>query len=81
MNINKAISYNIITRLINNVRHCSKIISMLQMALILNMYKLLISLIYTGNAFHNFTPQTDIHIAFKFVREYLTINVFLLRVL
>ena len=51
---------------------------MYALTLILNvgLYKLLI-----GNAFHNFRPRTDIHIAFKFVREYLTINVFLLRVL
>ena len=36
------------------------------LALILNTYKLLISLKFTENTFHNFTPQTDIHIAFKF---------------
>ena len=75
MNINYSILYNIITRLINTFRHSSKIIGF-------NFkYVQTSNLLDTDNAFHNFTPQTDIHIAFKFVREYLTINVFLLRVL
>ena len=41
---------------------------------------LLVSFIFPGNIFHSLTPTTDRHIAFMFVREYVTINVFILRV-